>query len=156
MPKTIPKEIKDKARKLVINGASREDAALILGVSKNNVYSWTKDIKLPRHKRTPKQYNIAKELNEKGYYIPKKSYDVNALRILKEQQGIKIAVVKGLHVGFIRGREIDALKSYLRKKRIHYITPQELGSIEKAFGIKDTEVAKESLKDNNIKLTDFL
>ena len=51
---------------------------------------------------------------------------------------------------------MDALKGFLRNKRIHYISSNKLSQIEHALGIKDLEKAKKELKDNNVKLTDFL
>jgi len=38
MPRTIPKDIKERARKLVMNGTTRKDAAFILGKNLTSVY----------------------------------------------------------------------------------------------------------------------
>ena len=78
------------------------------------------------------------------------------MRILKEKHGIKLCRVKQTHVSFIKGREADALKGFLRKKKIYYIISHKLSQIERAFGIKDTETVKTALETNDIKLTDYL
>ncbi len=39
-------------------------------------------------------------------------------------------------------REIDALKGFLRRKNIHYISSQKLSQIEGAFRLKDTKEVK--------------
>ena len=156
MPKIISAEIKEKARKLIMGGTTRKDAAFILNESAPNVYAWTKDIKLPRKRTTSKQEYIMKVLAEQGYYIPGKASDLGTLRILKEKQGIKLCHVNQTNIGVIKGREFDALKGFLRKKRIHYISSHKLSQIEHALGIKDLEKVKKELKDNNVKLTDFL
>ena len=156
MPKIISAEIKEKARKLVIGGTTRKDAAFILNERVSDIYAWTKDIKLPRKRTTSKQEYIMKVLAEQGYYIPGKASDLGTLRILKEKQGIKLCHVNQTNIGVIKGRELDALKGFLRKKRIHYISSHKLSQIEHALGIKDLEKAKKELKDNNVKLTDFL
>jgi transposase len=119
MPKALPQEIKEKARRMVMNGTTRKDVALMLGITHSSVYIWTRDIKLPRIKTTPKQDSIMKILLERGYFIPEKHSEVDTLRLLKERHGIKIASVKASHVAFVKGRETDALKAFLRRKRIH-------------------------------------
>lgn len=156
MPRTIPKEIKEKARKLVMNGNNRKDVALILGVTFQTVYAWTKDIRLPRSRTTSKQEYIMKLLAEQGYFISKKQGDIGTLRLLKERQGIRISSIRGLNIAFVKGRELDALKGFLRKKKIHYISSQELSQIERAFGLKDTKTVKAELETNDIKLTDYI
>lgn len=156
MPRKISHDIKEKARKLVMNGTTRKDAALFLGVSPTNVYSWTKDIRLPRSRTTSKQEYFMKRLIEQGYFISKKQGDIGTLRLLKERQGIRILSVRGLNVAFVKGREVDALKAFLRKKQIHYISSQKLSQLERAFGIKDTDKAQKNLEDNTVKLIDYL
>ena len=156
MPKIISAEIKEKARKLVIGGTTRKDAAFILNERVSDIYAWTKDIKLPRKRTTSKQEYVMKVLAEQGYYISGNASDLWTLRILKEKQGIKLCHVNQTNIGVINGRELDALKGFLRKKRIHYISSHKLSQIEHALGIKDLEKAKKELKDNNVKLTDFL
>ena len=88
MPRIIPKEIKERARKLVMNGNNRKDVAFMLGVTFQAVYVWTRDIRLPRNRTTSKQEYIMKILAEQGYFIPKKQGDLGTLRLLKERQGI--------------------------------------------------------------------
>ena len=113
MPQVIPQEIREKARKLVMGGTTRKDAAFILNERVSNVYTWTKDIKLPRKRTTSKQEYIMKILAEQGYYIPGKASDLGTLRILKEKQGIKLCHVNQTNIGVINGRELDALKGFL-------------------------------------------
>ena len=156
MPKIIPKEIKEKARKMVMNGTTRKDAALMLGVTSQSVYVWTRDIRLPRIRTTSKQERIMGALAEQGYYIPRNASDLQTLRTLKEKQGIKLCRAKQSHIGIVKGREIDALKGFLRKKNIRYISSQKLSQIEHALGLKDTGKVKKELEDNDVKLTDFL
>ena len=155
MPRTISKEIKEKARKLVMNGTTRKDAAFILGKSIPNIYAWTRDIKVPRKRTTSKQENIMKVLVEQGYYISSNQSDLVTLRILKEKHGIRLCQVKQTHVAIIKGKEVDALKGFLRKKKIHYISSQELSQVEHAFGLKDTREVKSELETNHVKLTDY-
>ena len=66
MPKIISAEIKEKARKLVIGGTTRKDAAFILNERVSDIYAWTKDIKLPRKRTTSKQEYIMKTKNLKA------------------------------------------------------------------------------------------
>ncbi|MGC8567483.1 MAG: helix-turn-helix domain-containing protein [Caldisphaera sp.] len=75
MSRTTPKDIKERARKLVMNGTTRKDAAFILGVTSQAVYSWTRDITVPRRRTTSKQERIMKALAEQGYYLPKNVSD---------------------------------------------------------------------------------
>ncbi len=103
MPKIIPKEIKEKARKLVMNGTTRKDVALMLGVTSQSVYVWTRDIRLPRIRTTSKQERIMGALAEQGYYIPRNASDLQTLRTLKEKQGIKLCRVKQSHIGIVKG-----------------------------------------------------
>ena len=51
MRRFIPQETKEKARKLIMGGTTRKDAAFILNERVSDIYAWTKDIKLPK-KRT--------------------------------------------------------------------------------------------------------
>jgi hypothetical protein len=156
MPIMISQEIKDKARKLVMNGTNRKDAAMILGVRPANVYAWTRDIRLPMTKTTSKQEYIMGRLAGQGYFVAKKQGDLSTLRLLKERQGIRISNIRGLRIAFVKGREMDALKAFLREKKIHFISSHKLSQIEHAFGLKDTEKVKKELKNNDVKLTDFL
>ena len=156
MRRSIPEGIKEKARKLIMGGTTRKDAAFILNERVSDIYAWTKDIKLPRKRTTSKQEYVMKVLAEQGYYISGNASDLWTLRILKEKQGIKLCYVKQTNIGIIKGRELDALKGFLRKKRIHYISSHKLSQIEHALGIKDLEKAKKELKDNNVKLTDYI
>ena len=97
-----------------------------------------------------------KVLAEQGYYIPSNQSDLGTLRILKDKHGIRLCQVKQTHIAIIKGREVDALKGFLRKKKIHYISSQELSQIERAFGLKDTKTVKAELETNNVKLTDYI
>ena len=44
MRRFIPQEIKEKARKLIMGGTTRKDAAFILNQNISDVYKWTSDL----------------------------------------------------------------------------------------------------------------
>ena len=129
MRRFIPEEIKEKARKLVMGGTTRKDAAFILNERVSDIYAWTKDIKLPRKRTTSKQEYIMKILAEQGYYISGNASDLWTLRILKEKQGIKLCYVKQTNIGIIKGRELDALKGFLRRYGVRIIRCWGYGGI---------------------------
>lgn len=147
-------EMISRIRKSVMNGTSRNDTAIMLGVSYGTVLRFTRDIAVPKRRVTDRQIRLLNRIASQGYFIPNSS-DLSSLRLLKQRSDIHIATLGKKHIAFMKGRETEAIGAYLRHERISVISSHKLGQIERAFGLKDATKAKEALNDNDVRLTDY-
>lgn len=147
-------EMISRIRKSVMNGTSRKDTAIMLGVSYGTVLRFTRDIVVPKRRVTDRQMSLLNRIASQGYFIPNSS-DLSSLRLLKQRSDIHIATLGKKHIAFMKNKEIEAIGAYLRHERISVISSQKLGQIERAFGLKDTAKVKEALNDNDVRLTDY-
>ena len=140
-------DLKQEARKLVQSGIPRKDVSSKLNVKYRTLCLWTEDIDVPRYRDTIKQRSMFEKIKEDGFYIAKGTDDLNTLRILKVKKGIRIVYARNAHIGFLSGRELDALKGLLGHRNKYNIARQKLLEIGRAFGIKDSDKLKKLLKD---------
>ena len=107
---------------------------------------------------------IMRYLNDHRYYFPKNKSDIVILRGLKAKEisPMHIAKYKGKRIAYLEGHNEAAMKVFMERYKINYLSTQKLAQLRYVFGLrgerykyKPYKKKKRSEESRNARLDQF-
>ncbi|MCL5009871.1 MAG: hypothetical protein M1433_02760 [Candidatus Parvarchaeota archaeon] len=94
---------------------------------------------MPRQYLSERALAIMRSINRLGYYFPKNEADVNLLRGLKQKEimQLHLARIGGKWICYLEGKNAEALKAFLERYHMNYLTVHKLAQIRDVFGLRE-------------------